>query len=152
MSNQIGRRSFIGKIGGTCTACLIALHGTGCDGGVIDTGPIEGVTIDGNTITIDLSASGTSSLNNEGGFLLIGGARVFVTRSEGQLNAMSSICPHEKCDVNDFRNSEVLCSCHTGVFLPDGTLKSNVSGQKPRTSLAPYSLSQVGDIVTITKS
>lgn len=147
-SLKIDRRDFIGKIGLGCAACLASMATSGCDSPVVDFDPIDGVTSNGNVVTIDLTAAGTSALNNEGGYLLIGNESVFMTRSDGVLRAMSSICPHEQFNMSKFVDGKIWCSNHDGRFGPDGTL---ISG-KPRSSLTPYTVVVNGDIATVTKS
>lgn len=147
-TTKIDRRDFIGKIGLGCAACMTAGLATGCDSGNLDRTPVEGVSSNGNVLTIDLTAAGTSALNNEGGSLLIGNEDVFMTRSGGVLRAMTSICPHEQCAVDRFIDGLIWCSCHDGRFGPDGTL---VSG-RPRSSLTKYTVIVEGDVATVTKS
>src|SRR5713226_931278 len=56
---------------------------------------------------------------------------VYVTRgADGQLRALSSICPHLGCSIpwNEAKG-QFICPCHVGVFAPDGGL---ISGPPPR--------------------
>jgi Rieske Fe-S protein len=48
---------------------------------------------------------------------------VYVTKdSQGQLCALSSICPHLGCTVPwDKNKKEFLCPCHGGAYAADGT-------------------------------
>ena len=56
---------------------------------------------------------------------------VYVTKnSEGQLQVLSSICPHMGCTVAwQEDKDEFYCPCHGSIFKADGT---PVSGPSPR--------------------
>ncbi len=56
---------------------------------------------------------------------------VYVTRNAaGQLEVLSSICPHLGCSVSwQKAQNDFLCPCHGSVFEPDGKY---VSGPAPR--------------------
>jgi Rieske Fe-S protein len=55
---------------------------------------------------------------------------VYVIKKNGQLSALSSICPHLGCSVAWQGDKDVfLCPCHGGQFAPDGKL---LAGPPPR--------------------
>ena len=46
---------------------------------------------------------------------------LFVCRDSGGLYAVTSICPHERCDV-EFVTPEFSCPCHLSAFDYNGAL------------------------------
>ena len=67
-----------------------------CDGGSPDDGPPgDGVTVSGNTITLDLTRPGASALAAAGGFLYVASAETVAVNVDGTtVRAFSSVCPH----------------------------------------------------------
>jgi Rieske Fe-S protein len=154
-SNQKGqlsieRREFLKKAGGFA---IMGFFGTSfftaCNDDTQD--PInvdsnsEGINIDGNTITIDLSI--IEELNSSGGWLLITEAQALVV-NDGEIKALSSVCTHSNCDRNwSLSNGNFRCSCHGSVFTTDGEV---ITGPANR-PLIQFDVSINGDILTITK-
>ena len=56
---------------------------------------------------------------------------IYVSRNaEGQLEVLSSICPHLGCSVSwQAAQNDFVCPCHGSIFDPDGKI---VSGPSPR--------------------
>jgi Rieske Fe-S protein len=154
-SNQKGqlsieRREFLKKAGGFA---IMGLFGTSfftaCNDDTQD--PInvdsnsEGINVDGNTITIDLSI--IEELNSSGGWLLITEAQTLVV-NDGEIKALSSVCTHSNCDRNwSLSNGNFRCSCHGSIFSTDGEV---ITGPATR-PLTQFDVSIDGDILTITK-
>jgi cytochrome b6-f complex iron-sulfur subunit len=94
--------------------------------------------------TLDLTQSSNSALNNPGGSVAKNG--VIVVNIGGSYVAIAQSCTHEGCSIafnqggNDF-----VCPCHGGTYDLDG----NVTSGPPPAPLKKYSVTQNGDILTI---
>jgi cytochrome b6-f complex iron-sulfur subunit len=149
-SENLSRRDFVRC---ACTTGLFIALGASLSAcgeqitGVVD--PPGGISIDGNTITIDLSHSAVASLRNAGGFVFIGSANVIAINVDGNvIRAFSSACTHEGFPVNAFSGGHMICSAHGSRFNTSGAVV-----QGPAASpLTEYSVSRNGDQVVITKS
>ena len=58
-----------------------------------------------------------------GGTVFIKDTIVVTQPAEGEFQAFSSTCPHDKCDVGDVRDGEIICFCHGSRFGLDGSLQ-----------------------------
>lgn len=148
------RRKFLEKTG---TSLVLATFGaaffTSCSSDDADQGPTtppgnssSGITISGNTITINLSIQ--SALNSSGNWLLIENARTLVANVNGSFVALTSVCTHSGCDKNwTFGNSRFTCTCHGSVFDPSGRVL-----QGPATApLTQFGTQVSGTTLTVTK-
>lgn len=120
------RRKFLEKAGSTLVlSTLGAAFFTSCSS-TDDSGPTtppgnssSGITISGNTITINLSIQ--TGLNTSGSWLLIENARTLVANVNGAFVALTSVCTHSGCSDNwTFGNNRFTCTCHGSVFDPSG--------------------------------
>lgn len=153
MNTPSSRREFLRC---TCTsASLLALGWglTGCDSGAMeddddDPGMGDGITISGNTITLDLQGSKAKMLASAGGFLLIDAAKTVAINTGDQIQAFTSVCTHQQCDINSFQNDRLVCPCHGSQFNTSGQV---VSGPAP-SPLQEFTVERDGDTVTITKA
>lgn len=108
----------------------------------------NGVSVSGNTVTLDLARPGASTLAASGGFLYIGAANTVAVNVDGTtIRAFSSVCPHQGNAVNQFRGGELVCPSHNSHFAP--TTGARLSGPAP-SGLRAYTVSRSGDTVTIT--
>lgn len=123
----------------------------GCDSGGgsgKDTLP-EGVTRDGNTLTVDLTAF--PALQDPGNSLWIPATDVIVIHgSDVGYRAFSSICPHEGEDVSIYEptgtgSHQLRCPAHDWTFAPDG----DPTG-KAQAGLPQFSTTKTGDTLQIT--
>ncbi|SIS77821.1 QcrA and Rieske domain-containing protein [Belliella pelovolcani] len=106
-----------------------------------------GITVNSDTVVIDLSQA--SSLNNEGGWILITSAQMLVVNTGSGFNSLTSVCTHSGCDRNwSINNNQFVCSCHGSRFTLDGNV---VTGPANR-PLQAFSNSRSGDILTINRS
>ncbi|HYE59266.1 MAG TPA: Rieske (2Fe-2S) protein [Rhodothermales bacterium] len=108
-----------------------------------------GITISGNTVTLDLTQSGAAPLANVGGFLYIRQANTVAVNIDGTtIRAFSSTCPHEGNQVNQFSSGRLECPTHGSQF--------NTNGQVVRgpavTGLTAFTVNRNGTTVTITKA
>jgi cytochrome b6-f complex iron-sulfur subunit len=75
-----------------------------------------------------------------------GAAAVLVKKQNGELVALSAVCPHLGCIVQwEKDKQDFLCPCHAGYFTPDGVV---ISGPPPR-ALARLPFTVTNGIVTI---
>ena len=153
MNDTPSRRDFLRC---TCTsATLIALGWglTGCDSDAMendDPDPEvgEGITVNGNTITLDLMGSRASAVASAGGFLLIDAAKTVAINTGEEIRAFTSVCTHQQCDINSFQNNRMVCPCHNSQFNTDGEV---VGGPAP-SPLTEFTVERDGNTVTITKA
>ena len=110
----------------------------------------SGVTISGNTITLDLTQSGASALAPSGGFLYLAAAKTVIVNTDGTtIKAFSSVCPHEGNAVQSFMGGQLICPTHNSHFNPStGAVLSGPA----RSGLTAYTASRSGNTVTVTKS
>lgn len=111
--------------------------------------PNSPITIDGNTVTLDLSHSELQNLKNEGEWLLIRDAKTLVVNIDGEIyRAFTSVCTHTGCSTNWAFNGELFtCTCHNSKFNTSGAVV-----QGPANSdLEEFSTKLEDDILTITK-
>lgn len=110
----------------------------------------NGITINGNVVTIDLNNSNTERLKSSGGWLLITAAQLIVVNVNGTtIRAFSSVCTHQGCSTNwQFSSGVFECTCHGSLFNTSGQV---VRGPALR-DLPEYNVSRSGDTLTVTKS
>lgn len=154
-SAPISRRGFLH---GSCLMGAMLAVGaplatalSACDGGPDDDGTntTEGITISGNTVTLDLTKAGAASLAASGGWLYIRAAGTVAVNVDGAtIRAFSSVCPHEGNQVSQFQNGQLVCPTHDSRF--------NTSGQRvagpARADLESFTVARSGNTVTITKT
>lgn len=117
--------------------------GGGGGGGVSD-----GVTINGNTVTLDLTKNVPAPLASPGGFLRISAASIIAANVGGTIRAFSSVCPHQGNTVSQFNGTVFTCPTHGSQFNAQGQV---VNGPATR-PLTEYAATKSGNIVTITKA
>jgi len=106
----------------------------------------EGVTVNGNQITVDLTVA--DGLARAGGFLLISQANTMAVNVDGTtIRAFTSVCTHQGCTINRFSNNLFRCPCHGSQYSTTGGV---VTGPATR-PLQEYQVERNGDLVTITK-
>lgn len=109
----------------------------------------DAITIQGNTITINLASSSVSDLKTQGRWLLISQASTLVVNVDGTtIRAFTSVCTHAGCATNwQFGDSRFTCTCHGSQF--------NTAGQVVRgpatSNLAEFTVTRNGDTLTIQK-
>jgi nitrite reductase/ring-hydroxylating ferredoxin subunit len=78
----------------------------------------------GNTvITVNVPAG--SALAAVGGAAFVNspnGAFLVAQVSQGTINAMTAVCTHEGCTINEFGNSVFQCECHGSQFSTSGAV------------------------------
>ena len=90
-----------------------------------------------------LAAVGGAALvqSNSGAFLV---ARV----GQDTFNAMTAVCTHEQCTVNEFGNSMFQCPCHGSQYSTSGSVVRGPASQ----SLRRFKTTFAGNILTIALS
>jgi Rieske Fe-S protein len=143
------RRAFLRS--SCATAALLALGAdlAACDAG--DPGgpppPGSGITVNGSTVTLDLTGTQARAVASAGGFLLISSAHVLVINLDGTtIRAFTSICTHQGCDVDQFSSGLLQCPCHGSQYDTSGQV---VQGPAPL-PLQEFPVTRSGNIVTIT--
>ncbi|MBN7813118.1 Rieske (2Fe-2S) protein [Algoriphagus sp. H41] len=105
-----------------------------------------GISLSGNTITIDLTIQ--TGLAAAGGWLLIVNARTLVANVGGSYRALSSTCTHQGCfDSWTYAGERYTCNCHGSTFDSQG----NVVSGPATASLDQYAVSVSGTTLTITR-
>ncbi|CAM3218779.1 ubiquinol-cytochrome c reductase iron-sulfur subunit [Rhodothermus bifroesti] len=155
MSKPTSRRVFLQTAGSTLPFVSLFLSLSGCDSYSSmeddnDTPPPpgSGITIEGNTVFLDLTGSEARKVANPGGFLHIDAADMLVVNVEGTIRAFSSICTHQGCEISSFQNNRFVCFCHGSQFGTDGQV---LQGPATR-ALTAYTVERDGNRVRITKS
>jgi len=158
---QQNRREFLKKsIGGVAEGTLIA-SGTLCSSGCEETSitPAEPVdttllTVSGNTVTIDTTASGYAVLAAEGGFVwadVLSRKIIVVRTGTNSVSTLSRICPHQQCPITQapsgtIAGDSIVCPCHGSVFrIADG---ARTAGPAP-TGVQTFPASVSGTDITI---
>ena len=95
--------------------------------------------------TVDLSAPANADLGTVGGSVTSNG--VIIVRTSSGYNALSPTCTHQGCTVNyNQASTKFICPCHNGVFDING----NVVSGPPPSALAKFTVTQSGNVLTIT--
>ena len=98
-----------------------------------------------NDLTIDLSKAENNALNSDGGFI-ISGSIIIINTGSLSFVALSKVCTHNGCSVSyNAANDNLPCPCHGSVFATNGSVITGPTS----TSLRTYSVSKMGDILTI---
>ena len=108
--------------------------------------PGSGITIAGNTMSIDLSIQ--KSLNTSGNWVLVENAKTLVANVNGAFVALNSVCTHSGCDRNwTFGNNRFTCTCHGSVFDPNGQVLNGPANAP----LTQYSTQVTGTTLIVTR-
>lgn len=156
--NGMDRKEFLRTAGSTALFAFLGISLASCDvtsssddelpanGNNGDNG---GITIDGNTVRLNLDDDALSSLRQEGGWMVLGQASVIVVNIDGNLiRAFTDVCPHASCRNNwQYQNQRFICTCHNSVFENDGSFVSGPAGR----DLPEFAVQRQDNIVTITK-
>jgi nitrite reductase/ring-hydroxylating ferredoxin subunit len=110
----MNRKEFLKSIGATAAFAITATCLGGCTGGEGDLFPVEN-TQTGVLLTLDLADATTSSLKNNGGYLIKN--NIIVAKDlTGNYVAATVICSHEQKKQIIFRNGEYYCTSHGARF------------------------------------
>lgn len=153
--DEISRKTFLRQAGSAAllTAFGLPFYSCGTTSADDDAGErtvdssADGITVNGNLITIDLNSSIGGLLSEESDWLLIRDKRTLVLNVDGSLfRSFTSVCTHADCSVNwRFQNREFECTCHGSRFDTAGAV---VRG--PATSDLPeFTVNRENDWITI---
>jgi len=84
--------------------------------------PTSNGTVSGNTITVDISSGSPLAQN---GFAIVqytGGSLLIARTNDGVYHAMTSICTHQACSIDQYNSAtkEFVCPCHGSRFNATG--------------------------------
>jgi len=114
----------------------------------------NGITSSGNTVTLDLTNSTFSNLNNPGDFVNLTSVNLLVLKiSNSEFRAFDNCCPHQGAR-NDwtFSNDQFKCNNHGNSFNIDGNDEKSCNSGSTSGGLKRYTASLSGDTLTITTS
>lgn len=155
------RKDFLRTAGSTALFAVLGISFASCssvtDPGTDSNGqtdvdpsdPDSPITIDGNTITLNLDSDELENLRSQGGWLLISEANTLVVNVDGEtLRSFTSVCTHAGCSTNwNFNGSRFTCTCHNSQFNTSGEV---VQGPANR-DLEEFDVERDDNIVVITK-
>ncbi|HYE57887.1 MAG TPA: Rieske (2Fe-2S) protein [Rhodothermales bacterium] len=153
----VTRRDFLGSACSAAALIALGVPFAACSSSSTSARPasaagqaaaMSGIAVTGNTITLDLGMTDTSSLTTSGGFLFIEDANTVVVNANGTIRAFTSVCPHAGCDVDRREGDQLVCPCHGSRFGTDGSLQRGPA----RSGLREYPVTHVERIVTIQKA
>lgn len=109
----------------------------------------NGITVNGNVVTIDLTKSGGQPLASSGGWLVSSAAGIIALNIDGTLiRAFTNRCPHQGISNQwSYSNGTLVCNAHGSAFNNSGSVTNGPADA----DLTEYSVSRAGNIVTITK-
>lgn len=142
------RRDFVSETAALLAGAALAACGVGSTAPTGEQGrvvPTPGVTVSGNLVSVDLTVQ--AGLTQANGFLLIAEAKTFVFNlGADDFRAFTSVCTHERCDVNAFSGGRIRCPCHGSQYDTSGRV---VVGPAPA-ALRQFSASRSGNTLIIT--
>jgi cytochrome b6-f complex iron-sulfur subunit len=116
------------------------------------TSPSNGVTVNGNIITIDLGNATFNGLNNQGDFINLTANQLLILQiGSNEFRAFDNCCPHNGTRNKwGFGNDKFTCGEHGNSFSIDGNdIKSCNSGSTSG-GLKRYTTSLNGQTLTVT--
>ena len=156
--NGIDRKEVLRTAGSTALVAFLGISLASCD--VTSSNDDElpedennddngAISIDGNTVRLNLDDDSLSPLRQAGGWMVLAQASVIAVNIDDDLiRAFTDVCPHASCR-NDwqYQNQRFICTCHNSVFENDGSFVSGPAGR----DLPEFAVQRQGNIVTITK-
>jgi cytochrome b6-f complex iron-sulfur subunit len=103
-------------------------------------------TIGNNLVTVTVPTN--SALASVGGAALVNtsnGAYLVAQVSQNTFTALTAICTHEGCTINEFGNSVFQCECHGSQFNTSGGVVRGPATQ----SLRRFNTSVANNVLTI---
>jgi nitrite reductase/ring-hydroxylating ferredoxin subunit len=145
MTKKTNRREFI-KLGCSALAVVGAADLlAACDSAGTSTGTGTGITVSGNTVTIDLTQA--TQLTKSAGIVNISSLKMVVINAKEGYKAFSSVCLHEGETVNEFDGTSMRCPSHGWKYSSAGAVTAGGSG-----TLKSYTVVTNGTTLTITKA
>jgi cytochrome b6-f complex iron-sulfur subunit len=106
-------------------------------------------TLNGNKVTVDIS-SGSALVQNGFAFVQYSGGSLLAAHGSGSVYyAMTTICPHAGCIINqyDSGSKEFVCPCHGSTFSAAGAMTNGPASSSLRQYLTSVNGNQL--IITI---
>lgn len=153
--NGMDRKNFLRTAGSGALFAFLGISLTSCnvtsasDDDLPENEDNGAVTVDGNTVRLNLADDRLEGLRREGGWMVLSQASVIVVNIDGDvIRAFTDVCPHASCrDSWQYQNQRFICTCHNSVFENDGSLVSGPAGR----DLPEFAVEREGNSVTITK-
>jgi len=112
----------------------------------------NGVSVNGNIITVDLSNATFSGLNNPGNYINLTANQLLILKiSANEYRAFDNCCPHNGVRNKwSFGDDKFTCGEHGNSFSIDGSDVKACGSAATSGGLTRYTASLNGDILTIT--
>lgn len=112
----------------------------------------NGISVSGNTITLDLKNSTFGSLNNPGDFVNLTSINLLVLKiSNTEFRAFDNCCPHNGSKNSwSYSNDQFTCGTHGNSFSIDGNDVKSCNSGSTSGGLKRYTTSLDGDNLTVT--
>ena len=112
----------------------------------------NGVSVNGNIITVDLSNTTFSGLNNPGNYINLTANQLLILKiSANEYRAFDNCCPHNGVRNKwSFGDDKFTCGEHGNSFSIDGSDVKACGSAATSGGLTRYTASLNGDILTIT--
>ena len=119
-----------------------------------DSQTTNGITVSGNTITLDLTNSNFSNLTSPGDFVNLTSVDLLVLKiSNSEFRAFNNCCPHNGSkNAWSYSNEKFQCATHGNSFSIDGNDAKDCNSGSTSGGLKRYTSSLAGDTLTITKA
>ena len=111
--------------------------------------PIISGILNGNKVTVDIN-SGSALVQNGFAFVQYSGGSLLAARTSGGVYyAMTTICTHQGCIINQYNSSskEFVCQCHGSTFGVSGAVTNGPASSALRQYQTSVSANQL--IITI---
>jgi cytochrome b6-f complex iron-sulfur subunit len=154
----VARRARMNRRGFCINACqiasLVALGSLFEDCGGSPTSPSDSspqlrtvtASVSNGALTVNVTAD--SPLATVGGAALVqstSGSFLVARVAQDTFNAMTAVCTHEACTVNEFGNSTFQCPCHGSQYSTSGTVVRGPAAQ----SLKRFNTTFAANVLTI---
>ncbi len=154
--SNITRRNFIENsikgIGAAVASSALISIVNSCGG--YNSNPTSPQNSGGSSVTLDISTSQYSALQNVGGTAATGAnsldpqGLLLYRESQSAIKAYSRQCTHQQCTVGAFQNGISTCPCHGSQYNTSGSV---VTGPAP-SPLRSYITKLDGNMLTISPS
>lgn len=114
----------------------------------------NGISVNGSTVTLDLTNSTFSTLNSPGDFVNLTSVGMLVLKiSNTDFRAFDNCCPHNGSkNAWSYSNEQFKCGTHGNSFSADGSDIKDCNSGATSGSLKRYTATLSGDTLTVTTS
>ena len=112
----------------------------------------NGISVSGSTVTLDLTNSTFSTLNNPGDFVNLTSVGMLVLKiSNTEFRAFDNCCPHNGSkNAWSYTNEQFKCGTHGNSFSTDGNEIKDCNSGATSGGLKRYTATLSGDTLTVT--